>query len=454
MRGVEMEFMKWRTGLRAASVVGVLAVVAAVGGIGATSAVAAPTCPSNAVKAIEGRGSASQRIAEQVWTGREAPTGALTAIPHALEISGFSTYASFCETTPSVSYTSTNDRDALGAFRFLGSGVIENGTHAGETHSMAFVASDEAPAKGQIENAEAATTGGVATGANPLIIPVAQTSIAVIVHPPAGCTLTSDKTHGISSIELNKIFSGTMKVWSELASHSGPSCEHTITRVVREDMSNTTWQFKNYLSVLETTLKGEGPGCSLGTWAALRPIENLTTGAPNTTWPECVERTPLVKKITGAALAQYVASTSGTIGYAVLPDATAKAAEVARLQDDPKAIYAPPEVGTTSNCGAQRFTVPTSTTGEGVDWSNVTSAVPTIGGGLYPLCTLTYDLAWSSYAKAGYASAAARAEDVKDFIGYVLSGSGQSIGERYEPLPSVAGHEVLQAAELAASKIG
>jgi ABC-type phosphate transport system substrate-binding protein len=456
MIGIDGKSLKLRVGLRAASVAGVLAVVAAVGGIGATSAVAAPTCPSNAVKAIEGRGSTLQRGAQEAWTGRFVPAGMpLTSIPHEVKSGG---YAAACPSGPSANYTATGDRDGLAAFLYLGGpGVIENGSH-GESHPMSFVASDEAPNKSMIETAESATTGGVASGANALIIPVIQSSIAVIVHPPSGCTLTLDATHGISYAELNKLFSGTMKSWSELASHSG-TCTGSITRVVREELSNTTLQFKNYLSVLETTLAAEGPGCfsqtGHSTWAELRPIENPSTGEPNTIWPECTGRSAVVKKPGGGLLAEYVAKNAGTVGYALLADAKSKSATVARLENQKTGGYALPEtsIGESANCGSSPYVFKEGGSGESVDWSNVFGAWPTIGGTSYPLCALTYDMSWSSYEKAGYANPAAQAADVKDYMNFILN-EGASIGHYYAPLPSAKEHDVLGAAKLAASKIG
>lgn len=456
-----------KIGVRAGLLAGVSAAVLAVGGASASSALATPTCTTGSGKtAIEGKGSSLQRLAQEAWTGRFVPSGEpLLAVPHEIKTGG---YAATCGEEPSVSYTSTSSGNGLTAFRYTGEGVIQNGAHEGEAHSMAFIGTDDGPTPAQIEHGEAATEGGVLTGAKGIIVPVAETAIGVLVHPPSGCTLTSSKTSGITYAQLNKIFNGTAE-WSEL-SHTG-TCEGKIRRVVRKDASGTSFQFKNYLSELETTtgILAAGPGCGLGTWAALRQIENAETGAPNTTWPECEGTSEVVKKEGGGGVAGYVASAegAGSIGYAALPDAKSKGATVARLQNlisTTAPTYALPENGTTSNCGARVYTVPTNgqeeageTKGVGVNWNAVYGASPNVGSTLYPLCTLTYDVAWglaegqtgSGYGKAGYKTPETVAMNVKAYLNYVVTEA--TAPEYYQalPQPGTAEHDVKGAAEQA-----
>ena len=117
-----------------------------------------------------------------------------------------------------------------------------------------------------------------------------------------------------------------------------------------------------------------------------------------------------------------------------------------------------------SNCGARVYNVPAqgqvTGTGESVDWSQVFGASPKVGGGLYPLCTLTYDAGWSSYAKAGYGTAAtATKEVVKDYLAnFVDASEGQAIDTAHWyqalPAPAEAAHNVQAAAEFALTKLG
>jgi ABC-type phosphate transport system substrate-binding protein len=438
-----------------------VALVAALGlgSAGASSALAATECGNGLPTNIQGQGSSLQRIAQQEWTGREVPTALGVGLAHA-KLSPERAYAQACPGGTTVSYTSTSSGEGLTAFRFNGFGSILNGGSEPEK-GFAFVGSDDGPTLVQVEDAEAATNGEITTGANPLIIPVAETSIAVIIHPPSGCKFKEGKTHGITYKHLNEVFAGTLKEWSGFGSHveGGMACENPITRVVREDNSGTSMQFKNYLSMLETGQSAAGPGCTLGTWKALRE------SVANTIWPECAGTTVVRRKKGGALLAEFVHSAEGegTIGYVALPDAKGKSAEVARLQNTTKVEFALPENGTASNCGERIYTVPTERAsgngeGEGVVWHTTFGAAPTAGGALYPLCTLTYDIAWSSYEKAGYGNAANIAADVKKYIGSYVLGAGQTLlGEHfYQALPHPVNPtiNVLAAAEMAASKIG
>jgi ABC-type phosphate transport system substrate-binding protein len=446
-------------GARAGILAAASAAVLAISGASAGSALAATECGTGTPANIQGQGSSLQRVAQENWTGWFVPTTLGTPLPHEPATGGG--YASKCKKSESktqVSYTSTSSGEGLTAFRYKGTGSILNGGASPET-GYSFVGSDDGPTIAEIENAEAATSGGVASGANGLIIPVAETSIAVVIHPPEGCKFKTGKTHGISYEALNKVFAGTLNQWSEFGtSQVEGTCSSAIKRVVREDSSGTTLQFKNYLSVLETTQSAAGPGCSLGTWSALKE------GTNNTVWPECT--TTVTKKKGGGEIAATVKATAGTIGYVALPDAIAKGAEVVRLQDTKPAEYALPESGTASNCGKRVYTVPTARVsgdgeGEGVNWNTTYGASATVGSELYPLCTLTYDIAWSSYAKAGYSSTSAAniAADVKKYIKSYVLGEGQSLlsAKGYQALPSTPGeptHDVLAAAELAAGKIG
>jgi phosphate transport system substrate-binding protein len=417
------------------------AAILAVGGASASSAFACPT----GTLGIQGKGSSLQRIAQEQWTGRKVPT-VEEGLPHEA-LSPATGYASACSGAP-VSYTSTSSGNGLKALRFTGTGAIET--------AFAFVGSDDGPNTTQIANAE-----GAAGGAKPVIVPVAETSIAVVVHPPTNCTIRTGLTHGLTYAELNEVFNGTITTWKALGtnvvSETSGGCESPITRVVRAEGSGTTFQFKNYLSALETnaSILAPGPGCSLGTWASQEEIG--TEEKPNITWPTCSGTSALTSKAGGGAVAEYVKNTAGTIGYAALPDAKGKGAAVIRLKDSSSAEYALPESGTASNCGTRQYTIPSSTTGIAADWSKVFGASPFANSELYPLCTLTYDVAWHGYSSAGYSSAAETAAAVKSYLEYEI-GTGQSSlsSNYYQAIPSTPTeptHDVKAAAVLAAGAI-
>lgn len=446
----------WRRILLSAVVLVSWAVVV---GIGASGAAAAPTCAPEGTN-IQGIGSSLQKVAQEIWTGREVPSGTpLTGLPHTANALADS-YREKCAsktTPPSVSYTTTSAEMALHAFGYTGSKSIEG--------EIQFISTDEGPDASQIVGAEEAS------GVKPVVLPVTQTAIAVVVHPPTGCTLQG----GITWRDLDKVFGGSgIKKWSEFSTKKeavAGDCEHEISRVVLKEASTVTLQFKAYLATLE---EAEGLPCETEGhrhWAELEEIG--PEGKPNTTWPECPGGTPVLRVAGGGALAQKVAETEGTIGYAVLSDAKAHGAGTAKLQNGEVAgepTFAEPGNSSTDDarCANARYTVPEAGreglgTGLSVDWSTVFDDQPMIGGTEYPLCMLTYVAGWNKYTEADYGTGhKADGEIVKDYVAsYVVpTGEGQKAieGHWYSTLPAVGGAgsatDVQNAAEFIAGKLG
>ena len=418
-----------------AALLAVAAVLAlAVAGIGASSASAAVSCTGGS---IIGEGASLQKIAQQnVW------------------IPAFQTSVCNFGTEPKIEYKPEGS----------GAGLKSWGANGGAMdRTRAFIGTDDAPTVAQIANIKAAAGGG-----NLLVIPVAQTSIAIPVNPPEGCTVTQ-----ITNTELERVFRGVEKNWNELETASG-TCSSPITRVARKDGSGTSYQFKNYLS----SFNSSALPCINKSWKELEPIESSETGAPNTSWPEsCTGKTlsPVVRaeKNGGGELVAKVKATAGSIGYAALPDVQSKGASFLEVQNNghvsaEEATFGSPvlagvEAGKgVANCGGIKYAVPkearTSGTGLDADWSQVFGAQPTVGGTFYPLCTLTYDLALHGYKAAGFKFAPY--QTVRDYInGYVLFGGQTALTTtqtNYAPLPEVKGnatYNVYAAAKFAGSLI-
>jgi ABC-type phosphate transport system substrate-binding protein len=417
-----------------AVMVGVICGLAcSIGGPG-TAMAAEPTCPTGF--AMNGRGSSLQRLAQfGVW----APG-----------------YEAACPTGAPVSYESTGDGSGLSTFGFKGGAINQ---------SFQYVATDFAPHAVEITNAEEA-----AGGVKPIIVPVAQTAIAVVVHPPEGCKFAAGT--GITWGELNKAFGGSaITTWKAFMNATGAGCSSPITRVVRSEWSAVTLQFKNYLSRLETSVEAEGLPCTVEGHTRWSELEQIgVEGKPNTVWPECAGSSPVIRANGEFAVAEKVIETPGTIGYTTLPAAAQKGAATARLQNGKasgKPTYAEPMIAESkaANCNAPRYTVPVegrpgTGSGEAVDWAEVFGAEPQIGGVSYPLCMLTYDIGWSNYAKAGYNPSGNWGESVRDYLGrYVVQpGLGQAglKSLSYFPLPASASANtnVQAAAEFAAEQIG
>ena len=424
-----------RAGLRAALLTGATVAALAVGGLGAGSASASVLCNGGN---IIGEGSSLQKVAQlNVW------------------IPAFQTEVCNSSTFPKIEYKGEGSGAGLKAWGANG-GAIDR--------TRAFVGTDDAPTAAQIANIKAAAGGG-----NVLVIPTAQTAIAAVVNPPAGCTVEN-----LTNKELEKTFRGVILKWSELENAvGGAACESPLTRVVRFDGSGTTYQFKNYLSLINTA----SLPCIEKTWKQIEPIENSETGAPNTSWPESCKKTlsPLVKPAAkgGGEVVKKVNATPGSIGYAALPDAEANGGTVVGLQNNgfvsiEEASYANPQIAGASagkgvaNCAAAKYVVPAegrrTGTGLDVDWSQVFGALPAIGGTSYPLCTLTYDLAFHGYKTAGFKFAPY--QTVRDFLnGYVVFGGQTALittETNYAPLPEtkgLAGNNVIAAAKYAAALI-
>jgi len=352
---------------------------------------------------------------------------------------------SICDegTFPTVTYNGTGSGAGMAEWNYDGvKGSINTG--------LAFIGTDDAPSAPQIANVKSK-----AGSAEVAVIPVAQTAIAVIANLPAGCDL-----EGITNGTLAGVMEGRIANWSKVEGAEG-SCNAPITRVVRKDASGTTAQLKNYLQ----RLYAKGLFCTTGSTEGKASWAQLA----NTAWPEsCPEKSlgALLRPASngGSALVSTVNATDGAIGYAGLPDAVAaKGSEttILDLQNNgqkkgAEANFAAPNLGTVANCSAMTYQVPKVGGVRDVDWSGVLGAKPAIGGLDYPLCTLTYALAFHGYQAAGFGEG--QAKTVRDYLyGYIVQPSGQSAinGGYYAALPgsSLAQYDVLTAARNAAASI-
>ncbi|HET6998006.1 MAG TPA: substrate-binding domain-containing protein [Solirubrobacterales bacterium] len=420
-----------RTGLATAATVAGLSAVALAPG----TASAAPSCVGGN---IAGTGSAMQQIAQQnVW--------------------GATFSAEVCNkgSFPKVAYNPSNSAAGMAAWNYDGElGEIDN--------EFAFVGTDMAPTAVQIESIK-----GVAGGSQLAVIPVVQTSIALVANPPEGCEIEL-----ITNSQLASVFEGKIYSWHQLEGVEGEAqeklCEAPITRVVRKDPSGTSYQFKHYLYQLYKT----GLFCTVGegkaTWQDLEPVSVPATGAPNTTWPEtCAKKalSAVVRPSNGGEdeVVDKINVTAGSIGFAALPEAKANVegnTVILRMQNNGQkkggeANFAYPDSGSSANCGTQ-YQVPKINASLDLDWSQVSGAKPAIGGEIYPLCMLTYALAFSDYSSAGFTEA--EQITTRDYLyEYVVQAAGQAdtIGTYYAPLPfsSEPLFDVIGAARKAAKNI-
>ena len=401
----------------------------------ATNSSAAVNAPSNTIQIsqlrctgadIAGAGSTLQRAAHQeVW----GPAFAGTACNEG--------------TTPEVSYDPVGSGAGLDSWGADGSGALDTG--------RAFIGTDEAPDAEELANVKAA-----AGGSDVAVIPVAQTAIALLANPPAGCTVEA-----ITNSNLAGVMEGRIANWSKVEGAEG-SCNAPITRVVRGDDSGTTAQFKSYL----LRLNPKGLLCTTGATEGRASWAELA----NTAWPEACPEKTLSQVLRpgsggGIALVDAVDATPGAIGYAALPDALAAkdaGTAILDLQNNgqrkaAEATFASPGTGGAANCSAATYQVPVLNRALNVDWSGVFSARPAAGGANYPLCALTYALALADYSAAGFADEGVAVTAYDYLRGYALAPAGQSAiaAAGYAPLPGsgLAQNDVLGAATRAATAI-
>ena len=427
-----------RAGARVALLSGAAVAALGFGALSAGSAVAAPGCGGTS---ITGQGSSLQNVAQtKIWNlGFEALCPGIK-----------------------ISYISS------------GSGAgMEQWNHNNVTKSintgLTFIGTDDAPTAAQIANIKS-----VAGGAQVAVIPVAQTAIAIVAHLPEGCEL-----EGVSNSNLNGIMEGRILNWNKVGGveeEVAGACNFPITRVVRKDGSGTTFQLKNYLFQLNkaglacTTEGGAEEGKK--TWQEMEPIG--AGSKPNIDWPEtCTEKTlsPVIRpnEKGGGEVVKKVNATVGGIGYAALPDAKNNAKEgtvILGLQNNGQKteinLAKATGPGETANCSGITYTGWKLATALDVDWSAVFGAKPAVGAKNYPLCTLTYALAFHGYKQvppfSGVSFTEGQELTARDYLNeYIVQEAGQTAinSNFYSALPT-SGEErfdVLGAARKAAKQI-
>jgi ABC-type phosphate transport system substrate-binding protein len=387
-----------------------LASAFAMSGIAAGSALA---CSSTKIK---GQGSSLQKIAQSLW----------------ITMSG-------CNVEYETSSSGTG-RKAWG---------IEEPANSPEKSGDAFIASDEPLNAKQIKELNERSNGETQS----IVVPVAQASVAVIVHPPAGCTITE-----ITGKSLQEVLNTQITRWSALPKTSG-TCNELIKRVVRHENSGTTFVFKTYLKEVNS-----GNTCSGKTW------EFYAESANNEKWPEpgegsgsskCGGTKAIVSTgKSGSGEVKEVINTTGAIGYANLGDAREQYVaggayhwlklengSNGKFENPGTAANEPSESKAEANCEGTVYTnVPSY--GFNDNWSAVNGAHAKKNAH-YPICTLTYDIALHNYELAKLTNAEGLA--TMEYLEYVTSKTGQETlkGHDYRELEEGTEHIAKLAGEFA-----
>jgi len=453
---------------------------AAIVPLAASSSQAAFTDPACGGAAISGNGSTLQGVAQTFWSTNVFPV-------------------LNCPGGPAVTYNANGNatgsgagRNAMGAadgVRVGGTGCSGNPCNAGGSR---FSGSDEPPTPTEQAHMNNGPTSATTDDAVIHVIPVAAAAITVVVHIPGSCTqplpagdLDSTGRIILTNAQLIGIFSHAsgFRTWGDVLPGVAGCDTQVIHRVVRLDSSGSTFALKSFLNhaggtfdVANNTAWPDDDTGTPGTCASTQTIcRSASTGGGNL-------RTELNSLGTEGGIG-YLALPDARSGYDFDPTATAphdttywiKVQAVGtstffdpdanangyRTTTDADASTPPAGSGAKgSNCQTTTFgNIPAGADPTIGDWSQVDGTGSTTG---YPICTLTYDLAYDDDA-AAYGNTQTeqdKARTVKDYLtGVVGAGQGGLFANDYDPvnnaaLPGRPGVSLLSIAQGGVNAIG
>jgi ABC-type phosphate transport system substrate-binding protein len=403
-----------------------------------------------------------------------------------------------CSADISLEYTSTSSGRGLNEFALVGE--LKEGekptlkpSEAGTSGFDGFIGTDDPPTTTQLTHAKEASESEAVT------VPVVAAPVAVIGHLPAGCKATG--VEEVSNKHLSEEFDGKELSWETLLGKgnlkegSSEGCKAKPVVEARSDESGTSFAFKQYLCQTEPVVWVNKAGaveseCQAGvkgsfvTDASTWPVEAkvskehankkgetpLKKNEKSSGEAEAVEFTGA-----GATSGELEGEATGSIGYVNLANAHAAGfanatSEATKFWTD-VANKTSPET-TTGELGAcpNEFSLTSTVVKEAEEdhWSTVHLANKGQATGAYPLCTLTYDVAWANYKTTKLESSeeygsAAKAEEVansaKAYLGkagYVLEAGQSELHHFYAKLPteSSGAKTILALAKKAGEKVG
>jgi ABC-type phosphate transport system substrate-binding protein len=319
-----------------------------------------------------------------------------------------------CSSAPSISYNfeadgttpypdgGTGSGAALSEFALASPFSLYAADSADGEWLDGFVGTDVAP------DASALQSAAGTAGTDAEVVPVLQAPIAIVVHLPTACTVTAQPT--VTNLDLLHLWEGDAITWEMLLTDAkakpvGSGCGAAITLEARSDSAGETEAFRQYLYQLsELTHDGVyttaqiNPGAS--SWPSSVTVSEASANGPNDG---------------SGALSEAVEATAGSMGYV---DA-ASAAEYhgfgkwtkgtsefwVKLQNNgiatSKVTGGEPQNGNRNAACYVIYQGPLPSSTVDPDWSNTFVANPSERSPTaYPLCALTFDVAWHSYLAA------------------------------------------------------
>jgi hypothetical protein len=388
---------------------------------------------------IQGIGASFARTAHLNWGAEIVAPDPAAALPKGFgyDTGGCTTYKLAADGgTKKVTYSPAGSGAGRGAFG------ATNAAGAARNVNVDFGGADEAPTQTQIDNANEGPSIIAGPDADDGIlhtIPIAQGAVAVPIRIPDGCEIASASARQLSRTKIEGFLRGltAFDQWYELfgTSNVKASAGGGLTdaqcqakkpkRVVRFDNSGTTFIYKKYLQQ-----------AAAGAFDWREPSQGGTLA--NNAWPAATVNAgvagngPLLDTLTAQ-------SVDGGIGYGdlggtrgrnygwdysggtIVPDDRTLWVRIQRISDN---SYISPaktdnQVGAKgARCtGVTYANQPADTTSSWFDVDAVLTATD------YPICGLTYALAWQSPTSMGIGTLG-RAVGRRDYLGYLLDRPG------------------------------
>ncbi len=388
---------------------------------------------------IQGLGSSLQRTAQLNW-GAEI----VAPDPASPLAKGFGYDAGGCATyklpadggTKKITYAPSGSGAARTAF-----GAIDAPGGA-RNLTVDFGGTDDAPTATQLTNANEGPNVVAGSDSDDGVlntIPVAQAGITVTIRIPDGCQIGSAAARQLSRTKVEGFFRGlsAFDQWYELfgTSNVKASAGSGLTdaqcqakkpaRVVRFDNSGSTFLFKKYLQeaaagAFDWREPGQGGTLANNAW----PSTTINAGVNGA--GAQLDRLTAQDVNGGIAYADLASARGRNYGWdynsgVLVPDDRTLWVRVQRISDS---SYISPaktddQLGAKgARCTGVTYTnQPADTTGS---WYDTTAVLTSTD---YPICGLTYVLAWQSPTAVGINSLG-RAVGRRDYIGYMLDRPG------------------------------
>jgi len=384
------------------AVIATVCACSAVAGVGmAAGPGSALALPVVNCAAITGSGSSLQAEQQTLWTSLVGTVGFLLKINKLTE--------ECSPGNPAISYTATSSGKGLAEFG-AGTSVLEPKEAGNAALKLdAYIGTDDPPTKAQLGEMK------VAAGTAAWTTAVVAAPIAMIVHLPSGCEVTTTEVP-IPNKVLNEAWLGKFANWktflTAIETANGlkfkeatakVSCEGSpVLLEVRSDNSGTSYAFKQYLCQFEiASWQVPAKGCE-------QDGEFINDSKK---WPAAVSETHKAGILNekGKGEVEAVEEEPGSLGYANLADAVKGkftsflkkpvGASIFWAQVENATAAREPEGATagTGNCTAT-YTFPTGVEAEAKkgEWEKVHYGNPAATTG-YQICTFTYDVGWENY---------------------------------------------------------